>query len=75
MCIRDGVGRAGDYRGFLHFEGDGRRSHFIVLRAAAESQGGEYGNKARPDRSIFHVFVLETARKDCKQNLELVQVN
>ena len=69
------VGRAGDYRGFLNFEGDGRRSHFIVLRAAAERQGGEYGKKARPDRSIFHVFVLETARKDCKQNLELVQVN
>lgn len=69
------VGRAGNYGGFLNFEGDGRRPHFIVLRAAAERQGGEYGKKARPDRSIFHVFVLETARMDCKQNLELVQVN
>ena len=34
------AGCAGDDRSFLNFKGDGRRSHFIVLRTAAERQGG-----------------------------------
>lgn len=69
------AGRVGDNGGFLNVEGDGRRPHFVVLRTAAERQGSEYGKKARPDRSIFHVFVLEIARGDCKQNLGLVCMN
>ena len=69
------AGCAGNYRRLLNFKGDGRRPHFVVLRTAAERQGGEYGKKARPDKSIFHAFVLGTAWKDCKKNLELVRMN
>ena len=69
------AGCAGNYRRLLNFKGDGRRPHFIVLRTTAERQGGEYGKKARPDKSIFHTFVLGTAWKDCKKNLELVRMN
>ena len=46
------AGCAGNYRRLLNFKGDGRRPHFVVLRTAAERQGGEYGKKARPVAGI-----------------------